>query len=332
MQFSQTEFEAILAGPAPLHLAGLDLSGADFRGRNLQCANFQEANLTDANFADADLGYANLSGANLTRTYLPVIIRVSSLIGTNLCRTDLSTIRKPSSLEGATLQLIKAYLAVLGARFDLTEDEWLTYSLPGPLLALMHDWISPRKQILLACADAGPEIALHDPHYTVAEKFVEGKATAAELASSQAALQREADEDPYFWDRFHNTHADEVFRRQHLLAVALGRENLVDLDPGELPCHPFSPMAEGGANLVREVIGNPFQPFVVDPAWLSWREGTVRILAQRIYDERTFELMPVLADALQDAGCEDNNALTHCRSPGPHVRGCWVLDHLLGKS
>jgi hypothetical protein len=329
MQFSQTEFEAILAGPAPLNLSRLDLSGADFRGRNLQSANLQGANLTDASFADADLRDADLSGANLTRTYLPVIIRVSSLIGTNLRRTDLSTIHRP---EGANLELTKAFLAVLGARFDLTEDEWCTYSLAGPLLAFLHGRISPRKQVLLACADAGPEMALRDPYYIVAEKFVEGKATAAEVASSQAALQREADEDPNFWDRLHNTHADDVFRHQHLLAVALGQENLVDLNPGDLPCHPFDPRAEGHANLVREVIGNPFQSFVVNPEWLSWRDGTVRILAQRIYDERTFEVMPILADALQDAGCEDNNALTHCRSSGPHVRGCWVLDALLGKS
>jgi hypothetical protein len=71
---------------------------------------------------------------------------------------------------------------------------------------------------------------------------------------------------------------------------------------------------------------------VINPIWLRWNDGTVVKLAQSIYDERRFTDLPILADALEDAGCADADILAHCRGPGPHVRGCWVVDLLLGKS
>jgi hypothetical protein len=67
------------------------------------------------------------------------------------------------------------------------------------------------------------------------------------------------------------------------------------------------------------------------PAWLLWNDGTVPRLAQGIYEGRRFEDMPILHDALIDAGCDNQDILHHCKSPGPHVRGCWVVDLLLGK-
>ena len=73
---------------------------------------------------------------------------------------------------------------------------------------------------------------------------------------------------------------------------------------------------------------NPFRPAAVDPAW---RTATARSLARGIDAERAFDRLPILADALQDAGCDSADILTHCRGPGPHVRGCWVVDFLLGK-
>jgi hypothetical protein len=84
-------------------------------------------------------------------------------------------------------------------------------------------------------------------------------------------------------------------------------------------------------DLVREVFGNPFRPVPVERSWLSWREGTVVKLAEAIYDEWAFERLPILADALEDAGCDNADILAHCRQPGEHVRGCWVVDLLLGK-
>ncbi|MDY3563323.1 hypothetical protein R5W23_004824 [Gemmata sp. JC673] len=82
--------------------------------------------------------------------------------------------------------------------------------------------------------------------------------------------------------------------------------------------------------LVRDIFGNPFRPVTFSP---SWRTDTALSLAQGMYDSRDFGAMPILADALQDAGCDNGDVLDHCRDPkGIHVRGCWVVDLVLGKS
>jgi hypothetical protein len=78
-------------------------------------------------------------------------------------------------------------------------------------------------------------------------------------------------------------------------------------------------------------MGNPFRSSALDPAILAWNEGTVRRIATGIYEERAFDRLPILHDALLDAGCDNEDILAHCRSAGPHARGCWVIDLLLGK-
>jgi hypothetical protein len=83
------------------------------------------------------------------------------------------------------------------------------------------------------------------------------------------------------------------------------------------------------AVLAHDVFGNPFRLPSADPAWLRWREGMVACMVQGIYSEQRFGDLPILADALEEAGCADPEILGHCRGPGPHARGCWVLD-LLG--
>ncbi|MBP3958173.1 hypothetical protein J8F10_23230 [Gemmata sp. G18] len=80
--------------------------------------------------------------------------------------------------------------------------------------------------------------------------------------------------------------------------------------------------------MFRDVVGNPFRPVTFSP---SWRTSTAASLASQMYDSRDFSAMPILADALQDAGCDSADVLDHCRGPGPHVRGCWVVDLVLGK-
>ena len=91
---------------------------------------------------------------------------------------------------------------------------------------------------------------------------------------------------------------------------------VMGVDAGNLP------------HLVRCVAGNPFRPVALDPSWLT---STVVALARGIYDDRSFDRLPILADALQDAGCDSDSVLSHCRGDGPHVRGCWVVDAILGK-
>jgi hypothetical protein len=87
------------------------------------------------------------------------------------------------------------------------------------------------------------------------------------------------------------------------------------------------------SDLVRCIFGIPQkQQVTVDPAWLTWNHATVPAIARHIYDDRAFHDLPILADALEDAGCTDPDILAHCRADGEHVRGCWVVDLILGKT
>jgi hypothetical protein len=80
--------------------------------------------------------------------------------------------------------------------------------------------------------------------------------------------------------------------------------------------------------LLRCIFGNPFRRAAIGA---GWRTATVLALARSIYADRAFDQLPILADALEDTGCTDADLLGHLRGPGPHVRGCWALDLLLGK-
>jgi hypothetical protein len=100
-------------------------------------------------------------------------------------------------------------------------------------------------------------------------------------------------------------------------------------------------VAEGKVQteLVREVVGNPFSPRSLDPSWLTWNAGTVVRLAEVAYEERGLPSghldrvkLAVLADALEQAGCREENVLGHLRGGGPCVRGCHVVDLLLSKA
>jgi hypothetical protein len=84
-------------------------------------------------------------------------------------------------------------------------------------------------------------------------------------------------------------------------------------------------------NLLLDIFGNPFRPITLDLAWLTWHDGLLVSMAQQMYDSRDFSDMPILADGLEEAGCSNQDILAHCRSGGEHVRGCWVVDLLLGK-
>jgi hypothetical protein len=94
----------------------------------------------------------------------------------------------------------------------------------------------------------------------------------------------------------------------------------------------FTQRLEGMIALLRDVVGNPFRQLPPrDPAWLEAHAGLAGRLASSIYEERRFSELPILADALEDAGCTEATLLEHFRGPGPHDRGCWALDVILGK-
>jgi hypothetical protein len=93
------------------------------------------------------------------------------------------------------------------------------------------------------------------------------------------------------------------------------------------------------AGLLRDIIPFPADALCIEPEWLTWHDGTIRRLALSIYEDRelpsgTLDVtkMAILADALEEAGCTNAGILEHCRGPGPHVRGCWALDLLLGRT
>ncbi len=79
--------------------------------------------------------------------------------------------------------------------------------------------------------------------------------------------------------------------------------------------------------MLRDIFGNPFRTVAFDP---NWHTSIAVGLASHLYDSRDFSLMPILADALEEAGCDHADILSHCRGDGPYVRGCWVVDLVLG--
>ncbi len=86
------------------------------------------------------------------------------------------------------------------------------------------------------------------------------------------------------------------------------------------------------AALVRDLFGNPYHPAAIEPACLDWNEACIVKMARIIYDERKYQDMAILADALEEAGCDNSEVVNHCRQPGEHARGCWLLDLLLGRA
>jgi hypothetical protein len=195
-----------------------------------------------------------------------------------------------------------------------------------------------RQLRLFACACCR-SIAAHfiDPRslpaVKVAEQYADGAATDAELvavweAADQAlrdildAMDEDGDEHPYsaavaaHWCALQSTsRSDVVYKVSHTAYWALRGTDALDED-------------ETQAALLEDILGRPASITSADPAWLT---GTVVSLAEGIYADRAFDRLPILGDALEDAGCDDADILDHCRSTGPHVRGCWVLDLLLGK-
>jgi hypothetical protein len=186
----------------------------------------------------------------------------------------------------------------------------------------------------VACV-RGAEVRMRDTRsrkaLEVAERFADGTATLTELLAARAQAQEAADQ------AFREEYEDEARANFCLdaayeaLCVARSAADAAlvcvaeDMDIDSIPAGLQLP------DLFREIFGNPFQWKIADPIWLSWNDGAVRKLAQAIYDNRSFDLLPILADALEDAGCTDTDILTHMRGPRPHVCGCWAVDLILGK-
>jgi hypothetical protein len=192
----------------------------------------------------------------------------------------------------------------------MTEAEWLTWEESRPMLDYLLRNACDRKLRLLSCAC----LRILDGIPFEIQKTIEY------VEKGVDRLLR--------WE--------EVMSRVHRLAFQMNNRDTDSLPwtlldgPGDAVIgsvlhfdrvHPFDDSRLTG--LLRDIFGNPFRPVTFAP---EWRTDTAVTLARQMYESRDFCAMPILADALQDAGCDNELILDHCREPGPHVRGCWVCD------
>jgi hypothetical protein len=204
----------------------------------------------------------------------------------------------------------------------MTEADWLACADPNLMLStLLRVWRRPssRKLRLFTCACCRHVPALIDAEYSLlvvetVERYADGLATREEL--SPVLTRAWAIRGPHArtLSKITPTHVEEVRSE----AASMAHDGIAE--------------RSYQAAILRDVFGlrrHPLVPSAIDPAW---RTSDALLLARGIYEERAFDRMPILADALQDAGCDNEDILSHCRdATQPHVRGCWAVDLVLGK-
>jgi hypothetical protein len=227
----------------------------------------------------------------------------------------------------------------------VTEAEWLAATDLVPMLQFLKGKASDRKWRLLICGCCRqlPDAYLSQEEFgsiESGEQYADGGMSLEELNRCRSNRPRQFHATGLNW----YTSAIRLYalcRRKLLFQSALAQVSVtaqlrVEAAFGQYrhehkEARRVATLAERHfiARVVRDVFGSPFCTVMLDPSWLT---STVRLLAEGIYQERAFtDRLPILADALQDAGCDDDRILNHCRSDSPHVRGCWVVDLLLGK-
>ena len=181
------------------------------------------------------------------------------------------------------------------------EPEWLACKYPGELLRyLLAHGMTVRKSILYVVAAARLSAPQYPRITTALEEYADGKIGRPDL---DAAYRADGVEGGFPYPEFPKENAVYVAPTSKA-----GRKDAV--------------------RLIRDIFGNPFRPVAFDR---GWRTDDVLGLARGVYEDRAFDRLPILADALQDAGCDSEDILGHCRFDSPHVRGCWVVDLVLGK-
>jgi len=164
----------------------------------------------------------------------------------------------------------------------------------------------------------------------VAERLVTGPVDDDEIIASRRILETAIGEDR----RGRHTTTDEqlVYCKQAVYGLlqepmSHGIESTLDAAIRLLPSN--NDRCRIHVEVLLDIFGHPHRPVAFSP---EWRTSTAFAIAQSMHEARDFAPMPLLADALQDAGCEVPEIIDHCRGPGPHVRGCWVVDGVLGKT
>jgi hypothetical protein len=227
----------------------------------------------------------------------------------------------------------------------MTEVEWLAATDPTLMQKFLGQFLgsrmSDRKLRLFSCACCRRvwnfvRSELLESALDTLERYVDGAVSKKRLSETGKACAAFRDQ---HWDE--TGKEEEICVAGELLNASTTKQRRQVIALGDSAAHAYAWAKVGDFNnrladeracqslLLRDIFGNPFRRVSVDPAWLT---STVVALANGIYAERAFDRMPILADALQDAGCDNDDVLTHCRGDGPHVRGCWVVDMLLGKT
>jgi len=228
----------------------------------------------------------------------------------------------------------------------MTEREWMTCSEPETMLHFLRGKGSDRKLRLFAVAccrhiwdlleDERSRLAVE-----TSAAYIEGLASRVELHSSQEQAEAVVEE---FWlkirkvkDNLPNSPAQKATAftaADPLLAFRVASEAstarvwagsmvLEEMQAAKITENNFQ------CHLLRDLFGNPFRPVTIDRR--GWAPEVVA-LAETIYDHHSFDRLPELAQLLQETGCENIDVLNHCRQPGEHARGCWVVDLILGMS
>jgi hypothetical protein len=201
----------------------------------------------------------------------------------------------------------------------MTEAEWLACTDPKRMLEFMRGKASDRKLRLFACAYCRSVWQFMAEGSRRAVLLGEQMADGPVEESHRSAVVRAAIESVC---RFEKAQGD--------FFMAADMAYRVPCNSGwyavEWTIGNWSPPLASAVPIIRDIFGNPFRLVALDP---GWRTPKVMAVAQATYDERAFDRLTVLADALDEAGCDNADILAHCRGPGPHVRGCWALDLIL---
>jgi hypothetical protein len=250
----------------------------------------------------------------------------------------------------ARRQLIRAFG---GGGRSVTEAEWLTATYVNELVYSFSSREHERKLRPFACAVARSVL----PHLpitacqeliTTSERYADGAISFEDMREAKLKYHeavrhyqyevhpspeqdaRHAVEMAGAYDRFEPNHAHQTVRYAVSSAATLQLRQVREFPNSNSDRDRITDEEEGRwVRLVRDIFGNPFRAVSFDP---DWRSSTAVALAKQMYDSGDFAAMPILADALQDAGCDSEDILSHCRSANQvHVRGCWVVDLVLDK-
>jgi hypothetical protein len=231
----------------------------------------------------------------------------------------------------------------------MTEADWLGHTSPDEMLSFLAARASDRSLRLFACVccrRAWPSLPDERSRRAVevAERFADGDARTGEVRAARGAARAAARAArgaaraaaraaplqlravAVAAARCANPYVDAAVARR--IAAVAAEQVERDTPGGSRHVRPTEVAAQAG--LLRDLVGNPFRPAAPLRPWLPPEEELIRGLAWAIHEGRAFDRLPILGDALEEAGCADEALLGHCRQPAEHARGCWAVDLVLG--